>query len=232
MTGTTVSELRCLTWNPHIGRADELRHVLQLVVDDARYPHLLSLQEVWDWSGTIPGYRRVQASPVTYPHHEARSTVLLARRRGVRVRGGGAVQVDGDPWIYHRLHPPRVYPFVQLRRDGVRWDIMGVHRCPGGPTAARARNRRAWAAEHRLLVGWADAHRDGPLVIIGDHNNRATDDHQLSVSGLAGRIGGQLALERIDGAVVRGCSVEQLATLPDFYGSDHRPVVMTLSARR
>ncbi len=224
--------LRCVTWNAHVGRADELRQAVAAVIADTHHPHLLSLQEVWDWSGTVPGYRRVQADPVTYPHHEARSTVLLVRKRGVRVRGGGAVQVDGDPWVYHRLHPPRVFPFAQLRRGGVRWDVMGVHRCPGGPTAARARNRRAWQAEHRLLVGWADAHRTGPLVLLGDHNDRATDDHQLSVSGLAGRIGGQLALERIDGAIVRGCRVERVRTLPDWYGSDHRPVTVTLSAER
>lgn len=229
-----MPELSALTWNPHIGRADELGHLLPRVLEDAGWPVVVSLQEVWDWSGKVPGYRRVWANPVAFPHHEARGVQLLVRKRGARVRSSGASQVDGQVWIgpvHGRTHPPRTYPWAIVKHDGLLWPVVGVHRCPGGPTAARERNRRAWRDEHRLLVDWADWRPDGPLVFLGDHNNRATDSAPLSVSGLASRIGGSLALERIDGGVLRGCA-GRAETMPDSYGSDHRPVKLYLTARR
>lgn len=223
--------LRTLTWNPHIGRGDELSRVLPGVLEDARWPHVVSLQEVWDWSGKVDGYRRVQASPVHFPHHEARGVQLLVRKERVRLRGSGAQQVDGGVWIgpvHGRPHPPRVYPRATVVRDGVVWDVIGVHRCPGGPDAERDRNRDAWADEHRLLVEWSDRRPRGPFVLLGDHNNHAGDTDPLSVSGLASRIGGMVALERIDGAVVRGVGSAMATTMPDYYGSDHRPVAVRL----
>lgn len=224
-------QLRTLTWNPHIGRGDELSGVLERVLDDGGYPEAVSLQEVWDWTGRVRHYRRFQASPRLYPHRESRSTVLLVRD-DVRVRGHGAQQVAGGVWIgpvHGRPHPPRVYPRVTVRHDRLLWDLVGVHRCPGGPDAQRDRNRQAWADEHKLLTRWSAARADDrPFVILGDHNNRATDEHRLSVSGLARAIGGQLALERIDGAVARDVTSMTALTMPDLYGSDHRPVIVRI----
>lgn len=234
-----MSEVRTLTWNPHIGRADELTGVLGDLLSDTRWPHLVSLQEVWDWSGTVPGYRRVEADRVRFPHHEARGIILLVRKRGVRVRRTGARQVDGGVWIgpvHGRPHPPRVFPRASIRADGASWDFIGVHRCPGGPNALRDRNRQAWDDEHRLLVEWHEdfmaSHPDRPLAFLGDHNDHEGDDHKLSVSGLASRIGGMVALERIDGAVVRDVRSVTTTTIEDFYGSDHRPVLVNLTAPR
>lgn len=68
--------------------------------------------------------------------------------------------------------------------------------------------------------------------MLGDHNDRATDNHQLSVSGLASRICGHLAMERIDGAVVRDVLTATATTMPELYGSDHRPVKVRLTAQR
>lgn len=233
------AHLTALTWNPHIGRADELPEVLPRVIEDAGQPHVISLQEVWDWGGTVPGYRRVEADRQRFPHHEARSTILLVRKRGVRLRRAGARQVDGGVWIgpvHGRPHPPRVFPRATIDADGARWDVLGIHRCPGGPDAQRERNRQAWADEHRLLVDWDEDfmanHPHRSMLMLGDHNNRATDDHRLSVSGLASRIGGHLALERIDGAVVRDVMAARATTLPELYGSDHHPVVVGVVARR
>lgn len=229
------AQLRTLTWNPHIGRADELSDVLGDVLRDARWPHVASLQEVWDWSGKVPGYRRVAASTTDFPHHEARGVQLLVRTKGVRLRRATARQVDGGVWIgpvHGRPHPPRVYPLVTVGHGGTVWDIIGVHRCPGGPNAERERNRQAWVDEHQLLIDWAERRPHGPLVMLGDHNNRASDPDPLSVSGLASRIGARLALERIDGAIARGVLGIGTETMPDAYGSDHHPVRVQLSAPR
>lgn len=229
-------QLTSLTWNAHVGRGDRLSGTLARVLEDAGAPEVASLQEVWDWTGTVADYRRVQATPRSFPHREARSTVLLVRD-DVRLRGEGAHQVDGGVWIgpvHGRPHPPRVYPRATLRHDRQLWDVVGVHRCPGGPDAERERNRQAWADEHRLLVRWSAARAaDRPFVMLGDWNNRASDDHPLSVTGLSRDIGGRavnagVALERIDGAVARGVTSMTTSTMADAYGSDHHPVVVRI----
>lgn len=221
-----MSVLDGVTWNPHIGRADELRELVARLVVMADTPAIVTLEEVWDWHGTIPGYRRVAADPRRFPHREARSTIHLVRRKGVRLWSHGARQVDGPEWIgpvHGKVHPPRVYPRATIRVDRQRWDVVGVHRTPGGPDAHREANRRSWRAEHDALVEWSDDRAQArPFLLVGDHQ-AAPDRHPFGHEALARDIGGEAKLRGPDGVIGRSCQlrhVERLAAL----GSDHHAV--------
>lgn len=234
-------EVRAFTWNPHAGRADELPEVLPRVLEDAGSPELVALQEVWDWGGTIPGYRRVAAPAEQWPHRDARSTILLVKRaRGIRVLGETFRQVDGPVWHGPNgvVHPPRLFPRVALSFGDWALEGIGIHRTwvNPNPSPHRAGNLKSWEAEHRELLEWAARrHKRAPgraLVMLGDHNGRRTDagrhGTQYSLQSLAEHMGGTLELRGIDGAVARDVRVDQLDELDHTYGSDHHPVSMRL----
>jgi hypothetical protein len=228
-------DLTVVTFNAN-QRLDTLRGNLTRLAEDTGQPHVMALQEVENFGGTVPGYQRVVAEP-TPDNREADSCVLLVRR-DLRVVRERHLLVKGGAWRWHREHPPRVYAAATIEASGRRWEVMGVHRIPGGPLAGIKENRQPWAAEHSAIEArvFKRADRAGhPQVLAGDWNDRADNAHPLSVASLAERLGGQLVLPKggIDGAIVIGCRVVHAEKLDDKYGSDaHRPVVITLSAHR
>ena len=226
-------DLTIVTFNANQG-LDTLRDNLIRLAEDTGQPHVIALQEVKNFSGTIPGYHRVVAQP-TADNREADNCALLLRR-DVAVGRERHLLVKGGAWRWHRPHPPRVYAAATIEADGRRWDVMSVHRIPGGPLAGIKENRPAWAAEHSAIEARVLKRAElagHPQVLAGDWNDRADNDHPLSVGSLADRIEGQLVLPKrgIDGVIAVGCRVVDVEKLAEKYGSDaHRPVVITLSA--
>ena len=223
--------MRVLTFNAWIGqdatddrgRDDLLDHVRHLLAV-TEFPEVATLQEVWDWRETVPGYRRVQASRKRYPRQEARSTILLVRR-DLQVVAHGAVEAYGGGWTgpkHGTPHDARVFPWVAARQDAQSptFDVMGVHRT----REAWSRDGKAYHGEHRAIVEWSRRRRPGPLVVAGDHNG--------PMEALARDLGGQARLRGIDGVVVRGAAVAGQRRVPGDYGSDgHHPVLTRLVAR-
>lgn len=225
-------DLTIVTFNANQGTGT-LRDNLTRLAEDTGQPHVIALQEVKNFGGTIPGYQRVVAKP-TPDNREADNCVLLVRS-DVKVVRERHLLIEGGAWTWTRAHPPRVYAAATIEEDGRRWEVMSVHRIPGGPLAGIKENRPAWAAEHSAIEARVSkrAGRAGhPQVLAGDWNDRADNDHPLSVASLADRMDGQLVLPKggIDGAIAIGCRVVDAQKLEDKYGSDaHRPVVITLS---
>jgi len=218
-----------LTWNE--GPGHRPRRLTDLLEDTDR-PAVAALQEVHDWSHDVKGYDRLAAPSHTYPDREARSTVLLVRRKGVRLLRYGFRDVGGRGWWWNGgvWHPPRVFPWARLEVDGLGpLAVIGVHRVPGGPVPGIARNAPEWRREHRALVQWHRHRPRVPTVALGDWNDRKSTEAPRSVSALADQVGGTLSLEGIDGAIVRGLRVAT-TELPSRYGSDgHHPVLVHLS---
>lgn len=226
--------MRALTFNAWIGqdatddprdRHDLLDHLNHLV-DVADHPEVVSLQEVWDWTGErVDGYRCVQAPRDRFPGREARSTILLVRR-DLQVTARGARQAQGGGWTgpkHGKPHPARVFPRASFRDDqdeDLVWDIIGVHRT----RPPWSHQGRAFRGEHRTLVDWTRDRRPGPVVLLGDHNGPMED--------LARDIGGEAHLVGPDGVVARGCVVVGQHRVAGHFGGDgHRPILTRLVAR-
>lgn len=234
-----AARLDLVTFNAWVGQRDRaLRNNLIDLVDDAGYPDILSLQEVWDWDGTIPGYDPIRAPHDEFPHPEARSTILLVRRRpGIEIQRTGFIDVadhGGTKWVgpkHGEIHPPRVFPWVRALVDDQPWGVLGIHRTPGGPRPGIRANAPSWAAEDEAIVCWFAAHPRIPCAAVGDQNARRTTVGPTSPRGLAKRVEGRLILKGIDGAIATGARplyVEELRRR-DHYGSDgHDPVLITL----
>lgn len=227
-----MSGLRVVTFNVWVGQApSQLRRNLIELANDTGRPHVIALQEAKRFGGTIPGYCRIDSETF---RREAKSNVLLVRNADVTVHRYHEVAVQGPMWKgpKHGLeHPPRIFPGTTVEVDDQRWDVLDVHRTPGGPTSSVKSNRRAsWAAEDRDLESWLDSrwerHPERPALVVGDHNNRVFDRNKLSISDLARRTECNLAVLGIDGALFRNCTVKA-RKLDRLYGSDgHRPVVI------
>lgn len=225
--------MRALTFNPWIGQdatddprdPHDLRDHLRNLVRVTEEPPVVALQEVWDWTEALPGYRRIQAPRSRFPGRKARSTILLVRR-DLEVVGRGARQAEGGGWTgpKHGLpHDPHVYPRVSFRdprEPDLVWDVIGVHRTRPGWSP----QGRAYRGEHRVLVDWTRDRRPGPVVLLGDHNGPMDD--------LARDIRGEAHLLGVDGVVARGCVVVGQHRVAGHFGGDgHRPVLTRLVAR-
>lgn len=194
----------------------------------------LCLQEVWDWDGTIPGFIPIRARLEDFGA-EGRSTQWLIRD-DAEILHTGFRQVPGGDWTWNgNRKQPRVFPRVVIRWDRQVWDLVGVHRIPGGPEPAIDLNRTGWNAEHTMLDTWqariADNRRGEVRALFGDWN--AAEDERpgypYSIASLAESVNAEAALRHIDGALVAGAGVRDLQRLENKYGSDgHHPVVMTL----
>lgn len=225
--------MRALTFNPWIGQdatddprdphdlLDHLKRLLEVTGE----PEVVSLQEVWDWSEQVPGYRVVRAPRSRFPGREARSTQLLVRR-DLEMVGRGARQAQGGGWTgpKHGIpHDARVFPrasFRDARDPALVWDVIGVHRT----RANWSPDGRAFRGEHRTLVDWTRDRRHGPIVLLGDHQGPMED--------LARDIGGTAHLRGPDGVVVRGAVVVGQRRVAGHFGGDgHRPVLTRLAAR-
>ena len=225
--------MRAVAFNVWSGqRPDDLRDNLLDLVEDAELPEVLALQECKNFRGTIHGYRRVALDT---GHRENANTILLVRNT-TRILKAKYLRVDGPVWIgpKHGIkHPPRVFPWIVAQDPGGDiFDIMGIHRTPGGPYPHIKVNAESWAAEDRELAAWfarREARAPGrPRVALGDWNNRTIDLRDLSVRDLAKRVGADLRLKGIDGALVVNATSRRARKLPSLYGSDgHRPVIVT-----
>lgn len=226
--------LTVVTFNGWVANPDWRGNVHWLANDTDR-PHAIVAQEAKRFHGTIRGYTRHACDRKGPRHRECGSTIVLVRN-DVRVTRERYLHVDGPDWRgpKHGLrHNPRTFPDLTLKADGQKWDLLAVHRTPGGPEGYAV---ASWTAEHREIVAWADrrAHRrkPRPLLVVGDHNDRKGGRHVLGLSGLADDIDADLAVRGIDGALIvraKGRARE----LDDYYGSDaHQPVVVTARIRQ
>lgn len=220
--------LRVVSHNMYVGNKDPKGNLTRLAENtDA---DVIVVQEAKNWHGTIPGYERFVADS---DRPEADSTILLVRKKDTEVHRERSIEVGGPDWIgpKHDLrHKPRVFPAASIEVRGRRWDVIGIHRNPGGPDS---RNEDAWRAEDKALVEWEarrEEHRPKrPAVLAGDWNDRKATKHPVSVSSLAKRLGGDLRLRGIDGAIAIGADGIHVKELPGRYGSDgHNPVVIDL----
>lgn len=223
--------LRVITFNMWVGNKDPRQNLTNLV--DACHkqfgykPDALSIQEAKTWHGTIPGYNRVAADVPGRP--ESDSTILLVRTDHKLGRDRTLV-VTGPDWVgpKHDLrHEPRVFPGRSISVRGRAWDLLGIHRTPGGPTS---RNAASWKAEDEDLVAWeerADENRPKRAAAwVGDWNDRTGTIHRLSVSSLARRVDGDLRMRGIDGAIGLGCEVTRAHEFSGLFGGDgHNPVL-------
>lgn len=231
-----MSTLDVLTHNVWVGqRGPELLDSLRRLLDDHDYPEVVSLQEATGLHSAPKGYRR---HALDRGHRDHSSCQLLVREDLEIVRRH-FIRPDGPTWYgpKHGLaHPPRVFPGVAVRYQRQVWDVLDVHRVPGGCHGDCAQNLDAYDAEHAALVRYAQR-RAGlrhprPLVMLGDWNNGTHDNHDTGVRALADRIGARCYLEGIDGALVRGATATDVRKHAHLYGSDsHRPVSMTLTAQ-
>jgi hypothetical protein len=230
-SGREAPGFRVVTYNAWIGqdetdddgRGDLLDNVIRLI-EAAGDPHVLSLQEVWDWSERVPGYRRVQAPRDRFPHREARSTQLLVRR-DLPLIGHGAREAHGPWWTgpKHGIpHPPRVFPRASVGYEDVVVDVFGLH----FTRPAWSEGGAAWKGEQEVLVDWAhDRPPNRPQVFLGDLQGN-------NLGHLAHRLDAQVWARGIDGALVHGMTVAGIRRIPGRFGGDgHRPVLLRLVPR-
>lgn len=226
--------MRGVTWNAWVGQsADELIENAGELLRDTGFPVVLATQETWRLRRPIPGYKRFAADG----GHPENASCQLHVRRGVKVLNDFFLRPGGPNWVgpkHGLVHPPRVFPGVTLVHAKQLWDVVCLHRVPGGPDALPMRNREAWRHEDERLQAFAD-HRarrrpERNLLLLGDWNNGAGDRSPLSVRDLAKRIDAEMALEEVDGALVRGHEGKvRTRKLSGRYGSDnHEPVVVSV----
>lgn len=228
------ASLTLVTFNGWVGNPD-WRANLTLLANDTDRPHVLALQEAYRFGGTIRGYRRLACSH--RDDNDAQSTIVLVRD-DVPVTRHRCLHVDGPDWIgpKHGIrHDPRTFRDLTVEVDGTRFDVLAVHRTPGGPQPGIKANAASWAAEDAEIVSWATRrearHPDRPQVVIGDHNGRTGDDRPLGIGDLAARLGAVARLRGIDGALVAEAGKVTARKLDGRYGSDaHEPVVVTVTA--
>lgn len=241
---TPAARLDVVTHNIWVGNKDPRGNLIRLRDDTAAItgtrPHAIVLQEAKRFRGTIPGYDRHACDE---HGDECRSTVVLVRDRGVDVTRARFLHVDGPDWVgpkHGDPHEPRTFPDLTLEvhdeHGDQRWDLLGVHRTPGGPNPHIAVNGRSWAAEHDEIVGWADhrqeRHEGRPFLIVGDHNDRAGTLEPRSLGRLAADIDATAKMRGIDGALVHGARATA-EELPGRYGSDgHQPVIIRARVAR
>lgn len=228
-----LPELDVVSHNVYVGQSPRsVRTNLERLVIDLDHPHAIALQEAWRFSGTIAGYDRVPlASPPD--HAEDRNCVLLVRDDVTIVRPR-EVDVEGGDWYgleHRRWHPPRRFNGATLETpDGVRWDVLVVHRVAWNLTA----NAHPYRLEDRALVEWVDSrlerHPTRTVALVGDWNSRRGDPRRtFGVVGLAKRLEAIPAVKGVDGALVVNAGTRGLRKLAGRYGSDaHRPVTLTL----
>lgn len=231
-----MSSLDIATLNVWVGqRGPDLMDNLRMMLDDLDYPEVVGLQEAIGLHEAPKGYRR---HALDRGHRDNHSCQLLVRDDLEMVRRH-FVRPDGPTWYgpKHGLaHPPRVYAGAAVRYQRQVWDVLDVHRVPGGCHGDRAQNLDAYDAEHDALVRYAqrraNLNKPRPLVMLGDWNNGTHDNHDTGVRALADRIGARTYLIGVDGALVRGATASDVHLLNKPYGSDsHRPVAMTLTAQ-
>lgn len=225
--------LPMVTWNASVTQPmPELRANLSAMLHDSG-AWVAALQEAKRLNVTVPGFHRI-AAPARHPREGADSCQLLVRR-GIGVVRRFVVNVQGPDWRGpHQgvMHDPRVFVGGVLSWHAVRFDVLCVHRVPGGHRV----NEEAYAAEHAAIVDWcrtrATQHPHRPRILLGDWNADARDSRPMSPSKLAAQVGGRLVLRGIDGAILINCQPDNTRKLPRKYGSDtHRPVALTASVR-
>lgn len=219
--------LRLISWNVHVGNSPATIRRALIVLAAMFRPHVIVLQEAKRFTGTIPGYRRHAADDSTAK--DAANCVTLVRRGARNVRGGPE-HVPGKGWSYKgNRKPPRTFYSNRLTRGGVRWHVLNVHRCVGGPNG---NNVAEWMAEDATIVGWAQQRPEGVLVILGDQqNDHAKPRDPGSTANLADRLGADILTPGgIDYALTRGAG-GKIRKLARMFGSDHAPVLVTLTAR-
>lgn len=228
-------QLRVVTWNMHSAGRMALMMVLALrrLIRRTKRPHVLALQEAKHLDRHLRGYNRVKAQS---KRPESGNCLLYVRADG-HVVDTGKLEVNGKPWkgVLHKdvEHAPRVYPFVSVKFPGHPIvTVMSVHRAPGGHDAFEDTKRAAWAAEDRDLENWVTEqrtmHLERPVLLVGDHNDTAKERGPLTLRSLAHRVAGVLRLEHIDGVIAVGAGAFT-HRLNRKFGSDHRPVVISVN---
>jgi hypothetical protein len=230
--------LRTVTWNAWVGQLpSRMRRNLIVLTTLLRRPHVVVVQEAWRWDGTIPKYIRHAARDGLVDDDTGQSTVIFVRE-DVPILHKGAQVVAGGEWVYDgNRKQPRVFPRVTVEWDRVVWDIIGIHRIPGGPTTPRPVNQPAWDAEHDLIREWVldivMRHPGRPVLLLGDWNTHPDEKGERSLAALARQIDGTVVVIGIDGGILVNCTPHRLHKLTSTYGSDsHRPVVITAEATR
>lgn len=212
---------------------ESIRRNLVMLVDDSDRPDVIIVTEAWRLRGSIGGYLRV--GPDWSRDRNLCSTIVLVRADH-EVTRRRLIRVDGPSWWWNgNRRPPRIFVDVTVRIRGVLFDVLGVHRTPGGPDAGIIANRASWAAEHREILAWRRRRRranpDRPRVVAGDHNDRLATRVRRSVRALARRLGARAALRGIDGLLAINARVSRVRELRGRYGSDaHNPVWVRVTA--
>lgn len=215
-------------------RGDQLRANLPRMIVDAGTPKVVALQEAYGLHASVPGYRLVGARGEAAGGRPDALGCQLLVRDGVPIARRWILRVEGPWWVgphQGHKHPPRVYVGVTVESGGRRWDVLDVHRVPGG----FARNREAYVAEDRALLGWVldrrEEHPHRPIVLPGDWQHPPTEHDRLRPWDVARRIGGHMAFAGIDGVISTGAKPTRTRELPGLYGSDsHQPVRVDLEA--
>lgn len=226
-------DARLIIHNIYVGQPAEAALANLARLDDRFSPDAFVLQESARLQGrTLRGFETIED---TNPRHRDDGNNRVLVRKGLRIGDvPHLVQVKAPNWRgpKHGLeHPPRLFVGTPMRGEprGDRFNVLSIHRMPGGPTSRLPGGQANWAAEHDAIVSYARQHDGSPLVLGADWNCRVTNRHPLSVTGLARRIRGVLGVKGIDGVITRGFKRVRVRRLLRRYGSDgHRPVVVDL----
>lgn len=220
------ARLRVATFNVWVGqRGWRLRRNLRKMAKAAGWPHVIALQEAGRLRRAPRGY--VKVVPLTN-RREAKNNVLLLRAKDVKLYKDRPLPIQGDPWVgpkkQAKTHPPRVHVGATVEAEDKLRDFLGVHRV----TVSDGKNEEQRRVEAEQIESWIKArleHRpDRMIVALGDWNG--TPDR------LARRVGGVLAMDEIDGAVVINAKVLRVRKLKRRFGSDnHFPVVIDIEER-
>lgn len=169
----TAAAVKVGLWNVRQGRdwRKEVRPSLQKALDKT-HPDVQFVLEAYDtpWPlyDKIDGYRRVYHA-TGYPDRYAgrvdeHSAIAVLIRDGVEI-------LDREPWEMKRpwtgphgvKHHPRIHRELDVRIDGVEFDLLGMHH-PFGLLARRESNRAAinFLKEpgHRIVVADWNQRRD------------------------------------------------------------------------
>lgn len=224
-TASARPSLRWLVWNAKTNRNPDtvvdtietllLRHDADVAIINEAETYIPLMRR------RLVGYRVFTGpAPRTRQDKEDRSTaILVRRRRGITTKLTNLLRTR-IRWRGPKggLHWGRTFPVVDIRKDGINWRIIGVHRVPGGPTMHDAE----WAAEDRRLRRYCTnrGSRARALLVGGDQNTLPTNSHRLGTRSLARRIGGRIVPgHKVDHLIVRSCRV--LVNVGAKHGSDH-----------